>query len=155
MAENLSELNLPFNVNYSLPGSSQLLCQNNLGTIPNGPVLPTRPVFPSSLPPSLSQYPSSMQTNILDVKRQAVIANLRTNNLIVDSGVTNSTLVKLRNLPEIEEISQKKNYFYLLVDDNGVVSKQRVSINRNNNFSNNIRNDDINNISNFAFFEDN
>ena len=154
MTQNLSNMNLPFNVEYSSFPNSQLSCQNNLNVIPNGPILPTRPVFPSALPPSLSQYPSTMQTNFMDVKRQANICNLRTSTLIVDSGLDNNTLLKIKNLPELESISSKNGYYRLIIDDTGRVYRHKLSVSKNNGFAQNLVNNNIDDIRDYGILDD-
>ena len=120
--------NLPFTIQYSSFPTSQLNCQNNINAIPNGPVFPTKPVFPSSLPPSLSQFPSTLQTNFINVKREACICSLRTSNLIVDSGFSNSTFLQIKNIPDLEMNASKK-YFNLVSDESGRVFRKEIKRN--------------------------
>jgi hypothetical protein len=120
--------NLPFTIQYSSFPNSQLSCQNNINSIPNGPLLPTKPLFPSSLPPSLSQYPSSIQTNFINVKREACICSLRTSNLIIDSGFNNSTFFQIKNIPELKQMDRSKKLFNLILDSNGKVFKTKLKL---------------------------
>ena len=37
---------LPFNVEYGTPNNpTQAICNNNMCLLPNGPIIPTRPMF--------------------------------------------------------------------------------------------------------------
>lgn len=123
--------NLPFTVEYSSTPNTQINCQNNLNVIPNGPIFPSKPIFPSALPPSLSGYPTTLQTNFLNVKRQATICNLRTSNLIIDSGSQGNTYLQIKNLPLVKNISDTK-YYNLVIDENGKTFKNPIKININN-----------------------
>lgn len=144
--------NLPFTVEYTSTPNCQLNCQNNLNVLPNGPLLPSRPLFPSSLPPSLSQYPSNMQTNFINVRREACICNLRTSSFTVDSGLEDSTIIYLRNLPELDNICSKKNYYNLVINDDGQLFKKIYSLNKSDVILKNING--IDNIKNLDVFTD-
>ena len=150
--------NLPFTINYSSFPNSQLSCQNNINVIPNGPVFPTRPAFPSALPPSLTQFPSTVQTNFLSVRRTACICNIRSSCMILDSGFKGGTNFILKNLPEKPKLTPAEvTYKLLLVGNNGQVVtsdfNKLSSIcctsninNNNNNQNNNLSNVESSNI---------
>ena len=129
---------LPFTVNYSQNNNRQINCVDNINVIPNGPVFPSQPIFPSSLPPSMNQYPSNMQTNFINVKREANISNLRSTNLIVDSGSNNKTLVQFKNLPLLDNLDNKNNYYSLIVDSSGKLYRKNLLINNQSVFAKNI-----------------
>jgi len=91
--------NVQFNNNSALP-SSQVICNTNMGLLPNGPVVPTRPIFPSALPPSFRPSSTNLDTNFLNVKKIGCINNLRSSNLIVNNNSANgATQIQFINLP--------------------------------------------------------
>ena len=115
---------LPFNVEYVTGGgANQTVCNTNMCLLPSGPIIPTRPVFPSALPSDFRPSSTSIDTNYLNVKRVACICNLRCNCLTVDDGgnQVGSTNVSLVNLPSGDSVGDTRN---LVVDGNGRVYTQ-------------------------------
>ena len=113
---------LPFNVEYGTPNNpTQSICNNNMCLLPSGPIIPTRPMFPSALPSEFTPSITNVQTNYLNVKKLGCICNLRTSCLQVDDGARNtgSTNVIFKNLPPIES-----DYRFLVVDALGRVHTQ-------------------------------
>lgn len=99
---------LPFSVDFQTgsgaTAANQSVCNTNMCLLPNGPIIPTRPVFPSALPSEFRPSTTNVDTNYLNVKRIACICNLRCNCLSVDDGgnQTGSTNVSLVNLPSAD-----------------------------------------------------
>ena len=95
---------LPFHVDFNTGGGSQTICNTSMCLLPNGPVIPTRPIFPSALPSEFRPSGTNIDTNYLNVKRIACICNLRCNCLSVDDGgnQTGSTNVNFLNLPSAD-----------------------------------------------------
>ena len=114
---------VPFFVQYSSNDNRlcQQECTQNLNVLPNGPIIPTKPMFPSALPAEFSSYPSTLDTNYVTVRRQACICDLRVGCLTVDSGTNNSTKVRFRNLPTIS--SSTAEFSPIVVDTNGILYK--------------------------------
>lgn len=110
---------LPFNVEYGTPNNpTQAVCNNNMCLLPNGPIIPTRPMFPSALPSDFTPSSTNVQTNYLNVKKLGCICNLRASCLQVDDGARNTgtTTVVFKNLPEING-----EYSFLVADSQGKV----------------------------------
>ena len=112
--------------------------------------MPSRPVFPSALPPALTQYPSSVQTNFINVKREACICNIRASCLILDSGFKNGTNLLLKNLPEkknVLSLDNRDSYKILIVGSNGQVSTLNLTEILNiNSINNSINTSDTNSV---------
>ncbi len=130
-----NQFTLPFNVEYgnnNPGGANQTVCNTNMCLLPGGPIIPTRPIFPSSLPSEFRPSSTNVDTNYLNVKKIGCICNLRTNSLTVDSGNSeNPTNIQFRNLPVGNTTG---NYASLLIDDNG--NLVRSSVQKYSNYSN-------------------
>jgi len=113
-----NKYSLPFNVEFSSNSgnNTQTVCNTNMCLLPNGPVLPTRPMFPSALPAEYRPSTTSIDTNYLNVKKVGCICNLRTNCLSVDGGTDKSTNIQFRNLPTKME---GDNVSSLVIDNDG------------------------------------
>ena len=113
---------LPFNVQFNKNTSvsdSQVVCNTNMCLLPNGPVIPTRPIFPSALPPTFRPSTTNIDTNFLNVKKVGCINNLRATNLVVNnSGNNGSTRVQFVNLPSINSEQAKP----LMISPDGTLS---------------------------------
>ena len=112
---------LPFFVQYSTGNDRicQQSCVQNLNVLPFGPIIPTRPLFPSALPPEYTSFPTSIDTNFLTVRKQACICDLRIGCMTVDAGDQSKTQINFKNLPSISD--GNTNYQSLFVDNNGKV----------------------------------
>ena len=109
--------NLPFLVNNSQP---------------NGPIIPSRPIFPSELPSDFRPSTSTLDTNYLNVKKIANVCSLRCKSLVVDDANTGTTNISFRDLP----VNNGEGLSYLLVDEDGKVHRENRQIsNKKANFS--------------------
>ncbi len=119
---------LPFNVEYTSNNSNksqtQTICNTNMCLLPNGPSIPTRPIFPSALPAEYRPSTTSIDTNYLNVKKVGCICNLRANCLSVDGGGENSTTIQFRNLPTID--SENDKISNLVIDGDGNIFRSVV-----------------------------
>ena len=65
----MSNGQLPFRVNYSQQNGdttqNQTVCNTNMCLLPNGPVIPSRPIFPSALPSDFRPSATTIDTNYL------------------------------------------------------------------------------------------
>lgn len=118
---------IPFFTQYSNSGSQ---CSqqniNNIEVKPGGPIIPTRPIFPSALPPSYSNYPNSVDTSFVTVREQACICDLRVGCLNVNGGEPNpdgtgGTQILFRNIPDVKDAIGV--YSPLVVNEQGRVFK--------------------------------
>ena len=116
---------LPFHINSinSVSNNQQTICNKNMCVLPNGPILPTRPIFPSALPSDFTPSTTSIDTNYLTVKKVGCICNLSANSLKVDNTIGETQIV-FKNLPEDEGDGKS----YLLIDKNGRLYKAKSTI---------------------------
>lgn len=117
------EAGVPFFVQYSTGNQKicQQSCVQNLNVLPFGPIIPTRPLFPSALPPEYTSFPTSIDTNFLTVRKQACMCDLRVGCMTVDAGDQAQTQINFKNLPAVSSASG--SYQTLVVDNSGRLFK--------------------------------
>ena len=124
----MSTSQLPFRVNFSqqngTTSQNQTVCNTNMCLLPNGPVIPSRPIFPSALPSDFRPSATTIDTNYLNVKKIGCICNLRCKTLTVDDGSTGTTTVLFRDLP----INNGEGLSYVLIDGDGKLFKADSAI---------------------------
>ena len=134
------KFSLPFNVDFTTNNgqNSQTVCNTNMCLLPNGPSIPSRPVFPSALPAEYRPSTTSIDTNYLNVKKIGCICNLRCNSLTVDNGgINNSINIQFRNLPMANNnqevttlVVDSEGNLFQAADDTEIVKSRTTSNSR-------------------------